>query len=47
MSWESFDMYALSSGVCWIIGAFLAFKGYRTGALSLSGIGSAIFLYLL
>ena len=43
MSWESFDMYALSSGVCWIIGAFLAFKGYRTGALSLSGIGSAIF----
>lgn len=44
MNWDSFGMYALVSGLCWVIGAAFAFKGWRKGALTLSGIGSLVFL---
>lgn len=44
MSWESFILYALVAALCWVSGAFLAFKERRRGALVASGIGSFVFL---
>ena len=44
MSWNSFLIYALGAILCWIAGAFLAFREKRVGAIGLSGFGSAIFL---
>ena len=43
MSWNSFLIYALGSILCWITGAFLAYRGKRVGAMGLSGLGSAVF----
>ena len=44
MSWNSFLIYALGSIFFWIMGAFLAFRGKRVGAIGFSGLGSAVFL---
>ena len=44
MSWNSFLIYALGAILCWIMGAFLAFREKKVGAMSLSGLGSAVFL---
>lgn len=43
MSWDSFLMYALASVLCWALGAFLAFKNHRKGAVVSSGVGSLVF----
>lgn len=43
MSWDSFVMYALASVLCWVLGAFLAFKSRRKGAIVSSSIGSLVF----
>ena len=44
MSWDSFVIYAIVSGLCWTTGAFLAFKEHRKSAISISGIGSFVFM---
>ena len=44
MSWDSFVIYAIVSGLCWTTGAFLAFKEHRNSAISISGIGSFVFM---
>lgn len=44
MSWDSFITYAIASAVFWLSGSFLAFKGYRKGAMTLSGLGSLVFM---
>jgi len=44
MSWDSFVIYAIISGLCWTAGAFLAFKEHRKSAVSISGIGSFVFM---
>ena len=43
MSWDSFVMYALASVLCWVMGAFLAFRNHRKGAVVCSGLGSLVF----
>ena len=44
MSWNTFLIYALLSALCWIVGAWLAFRDKRKAALSFSILGSAVFL---
>ena len=44
MSWESFIEYALASGLCWLLGALFAFRGFRKGAIGCSMLGSLVFL---
>lgn len=44
MNWESFLYYALSAGLCWIVGAVLAFRNKRSGAVAFSSLGIAVFL---
>ena len=44
MNWNSFLIYALSAIICWIMGAFLAFREKRVGAMGLSSLGSVVFL---
>lgn len=44
MNWESFLYYALSAGLCWIVGAVLAFRNKRSGAVVFSSLGIAVFL---
>ena len=44
MSWNTFLIYALLSTLCWIVGAWLAFRDKREAALSFSMLGSAVFL---
>lgn len=44
MNWDSFGIYALASGICWISGAYLAFRHYRKMAVGISGLGSMVFL---
>lgn len=43
MNWDSFVIYALTSGMCWLAGAFLSFNGRRKAAIGLSGVGSSVF----
>ena len=44
MSWTLFLPHALVAALCWLAGAFLAFRGKRKWALGISGIGSIVFL---
>ena len=44
MSWTLFLPHALVAALCWLTGAFLAFRGKRKWALGISGIGSIVFL---
>ena len=44
MSWSSFLIYALGAALCWIMGAFLAFREKRNWALGISALGSVVFL---
>ena len=44
MSWSSFLIYALGAALCWIMGAFLAFREKRNWALGMSAMGSVVFL---
>lgn len=44
MSWTLFLPHALVAALCWLSGAFLAFRGKRKWALGISGIGSIVFL---
>ena len=44
MSWSSFLIYALGAALCWIMGAFLAFREKRNWALGMSVLGSFVFL---
>ena len=44
MSWSSFLIYALGAALCWIMGAFLAFREKRNWALGISVLGSVVFL---
>ena len=44
MSWSSFLIYALGAALCWIMGAFLAFREKRNWALGVSALGSVVFL---
>ncbi len=44
MSWETFIYYALLSAVCWVLGAILAFRNKRAGAVGFSSLGIAVFL---
>ena len=42
MSWSSFLIYALGAALCWIMGAFLAFREKRNWALGISALGSVV-----
>ena len=44
MSWESFVIYAVLAGLCWVTGAVLAFRDKRVGAIVSSSVGIAVFL---
>ena len=44
MSWDSLGMYALVSGICWVIGAYMAFRDNRKVAIGCTGFGSLVFL---
>ena len=44
MSWSSFLIYALGAALCWILGAFHAFRDKRNWALGMSAMGSVVFL---
>ena len=44
MSWSSFLIYAMGAALCWIMGAFLAFREKRNWALGISVLGSVVFL---
>ena len=44
MSWSSFLIYALGAALCWIMGAFFAFREKRNWALGISALGSVVFL---
>ena len=44
MNWDTFIYFAITSGLCWISGAWCAFRHKRKAALTLSGLGSALFL---
>ena len=44
MNWDTFIYFAITSGLCWILGAWYAFRHKRRAALTLSGLGSALFL---
>ena len=44
MSWSSFLIYAMGAALCWIIGAFLAFRDKRNWAFGISALGSVVFL---
>ena len=43
MSWDSLGMYALVSGICWVIGAYMAFCNHRKVAVGVTGLGSLVF----
>ena len=43
MSWDSLGLYASLSGVCWVIGACLAFRNHQKLAINMSGLGSLVF----
>ena len=43
MSWDSLGMYALVSGICWVIGAYGAFRNHRKVAVGVTGLGSLVF----
>ena len=43
MSWDSLGMYALISGICWVIGAYGAFRNHRKVAVEVTGLGSLVF----
>ena len=43
MSWDSLGMYALISGICWVIGAYGAFRNHRKVAVGVTGLGSLVF----
>ena len=43
MSWDSLGMYALVSGICWVIGAYGAFCNHRKVAVGVTGLGSLVF----
>lgn len=44
MNWESFWMFAVSSGLCWVIGAWLAFRDKRKEAIVISVLGIVVFM---
>ena len=44
MSWDSLGMYALVSGICWVTGAYMAFRDNRKVAIGFTGLGSLVFL---
>lgn len=44
MTWDSFIYFAITSGLCWILGTFQAFRHQRKLALGFSSIGSILFL---
>ena len=44
MSWDSFVGFAGVSGVCWMLGTWLAFRNRRAGAIGVSALGSIVFL---
>ena len=43
MNWDSLGMYALVSGICWVIGAYGAFCNHRKVAVGVTGLGSLVF----
>ena len=44
MSWEYFILFAIAALVCWALGAFVAWKGTKTGwAYGFTFLGLAIF----
>lgn len=43
MTWNTFIYYASASGLCWVLGAVLAFLRKRKGAMGLTGLGTLIF----
>ena len=43
MSWDSLGMYALVSGICWVIGAYGAFRNHQKVAVGVTGLGSLVF----
>ena len=44
MSWDSLGMYAFISGICWVTGAYMAFRDNRKVAIGFTGLGSLVFL---
>ena len=44
MNWETFVYYALLASICWVLGAILAFRNKRAGAVVFSSLGIAVFL---
>ena len=43
MSWDSLGLYAFVSGVCWVAGAYEAFRYRQKLAVGVSGLGSFVF----
>ena len=43
MSWESFVVFALSSSLCWMVGAWLAFRNKWKKAVCFSALGIVVF----
>ena len=43
MTWESFVIYAIGAGLCWIVGAYLAFRNRQSGAIISSSLGIVVF----
>ena len=44
MNWDSLGTYALVSGICWVTGAYMAFRDNRKVAIGFTGLGSLVFL---
>ena len=43
MTWSYFIIFAIISVVCWAVGAVASWKGKKTMAYALTGIGLAVF----
>lgn len=43
MTWSYFIIFAIISVICWAVGAVASWKGKKTMAYTLTGIGLAVF----
>lgn len=43
MTWSYFIIFAIISVICWTVGAVASWKGKKTMAYALTGIGLAVF----
>lgn len=43
MTWSYFIIFAIISVICWAVGAVASWKGKKTMAYALTGIGLAVF----